>query len=69
LVYRTWPNAPEEMKAVYTELVTKVANISCDNLNQFLTFNGDKAADLPTTDYKSILEKVKKMNEIIIRKQ
>jgi len=50
------------------EFVTKVANISCNNLNQFLTFNGNKTASLPNADYQSILERVTNMNDIIIRK-
>jgi hypothetical protein len=67
LVYRTWPNASDEMKAVYMEFVTKVANISCNNLNQFLTFDGNKATNLPTADYQSILERVIEINEMIIK--
>jgi hypothetical protein len=62
LVYRTWPNAPDEMKAVYMEFVTKVANISCNNLNHFSTFDGNKATHLPTADYQSILERVTEMS-------
>jgi hypothetical protein len=69
LVYRTWPNAPDEMKAVYMEFVTKVANISCNNLHEFLTFDGNKATDLPTADYQSIVERVTEINVIIIREQ
>lgn len=66
--YRTWPNAPDEMKAVYMEFVTKVANISCNNLSQFSTLDGNKTASLPTADYQSILERVTNMNDIITRK-
>ena len=67
LVYRTWPNAPDEMKAVYIEFVTKVANISYNNLNRFLTFNGTKTVSIPAADFKSILERVTKLNDIIIK--
>jgi hypothetical protein len=56
------------MKAVYMEFVTKVANISCNNLKQFLTFDSNKTAILPTADYQSILEKVTNMKDVIIRK-
>jgi len=56
------------MKAVYTEFVKKVANISCNNLSQFLTLDGNKTASLPNADYQSILERVTDMNDIITRK-
>jgi len=56
------------MKAVYMEFVTKVANISCNNLSQFSTLDGNKTASLPTADYQSILERVTNMNDIITRK-
>jgi hypothetical protein len=58
LVCRTWPNALDESKAVYKEFLTKVANISFGNLKQFLIFEGNKAANLPTVNYHDILEKV-----------
>jgi hypothetical protein len=68
LLYRTWPNASDEMKAVYMEFVTKVANISCNNLSQFLTFDSKETDSLLTADYQSILERVTHINNIIIRK-
>jgi hypothetical protein len=56
------------MKVIYKEFLTKVANISYNNLNQFLTFEGDKSTNLPTVDYHKSLEMVTEMHETIANK-
>jgi hypothetical protein len=65
-VCRTWPNARDERKAIYKEFLTNVANISYDNLYNFLTFEGDKTINLSAADYPHILEMVTDIHEMII---
>jgi hypothetical protein len=65
LVHRNWPDALDERKAIYKEFLTKVANISYKNLNQFLKFESDKSTVLPNTDYNNILEMVTKCMKLL----
>jgi hypothetical protein len=68
LIYRNWPDAPDETKAIYKEFLIKVANASFDNLNQFLIFEGDKNTNLLTLDYRKSLANVSEIYEIITDK-
>lgn len=60
---RNWPDALDERKAIYNKFFTNIANISYNNLKQFLIFQDEKGTNLPTVDYNKILEMVIEMHD------